>query len=144
MKHEKEIKRWSECPDDTSVWIKEPNEKWWETDIPGWNPDTIYIVNDKYAELRKAYTEGKIIEYRYGISEWKKLSNPSWNSKIESYRIKPDVTYYYQWEKQTPSQYGKEITISTHMDDEVAKGYGYTIESEWRRIDSSKRTWEEE
>lgn len=60
--HHKEIKRWANCPDGTQVWFKD--KQWILINNPIWDKEYTYIVNDKFAEYRKAILDGKFIEVR--------------------------------------------------------------------------------
>jgi len=55
------------------------------------------VINDKYAELRKAQTEGKIIQYKTNNSNWTDYVDIQGNpcsifgtGGIYNYRIKPE------------------------------------------------------
>ncbi len=62
MTHEHEIKYWAEHPDGTKVWARPQSEDWLILGIPGWAPDVMYIVDDEWAELRKAQADGAMIQ----------------------------------------------------------------------------------
>jgi len=65
MKHEKEIKYWAEHAEGTLVFYKKEGvEGEWETlhDKISWAPECEYIVDDEWAELRKAQVNGKKIQ----------------------------------------------------------------------------------
>jgi hypothetical protein len=51
---------------------------------------------DPYAELKKAHTEGKKIEFFDGC-EWNDAGSPSWICTPERYRIKPDEIPWTEW-----------------------------------------------
>ena len=147
MKHEKEICRWAKHPTKLKVWNKiyagSPVKQWVLTSSPTWADEWDYIVDDEYAEIRKAYADGKTIECRVGIYKWQKLTNPYWDFKSEEYRVKPDEpTYYYQWERLDMNNDSVIIVSSIYLTDLEAVNLKYA-EQGWRRIDSSKRTWEE-
>ena len=53
---------------------------------------TIENPVDKFAELKEAYRNGSVIEYRHASlpnASWKINNNPAWNDNYE-YRIKPE------------------------------------------------------
>ena len=94
------------------------------------------------ATLRKAQTDGKQLQRRISVCakfEDADIENAS-PMYVSNWRIKPDVTYYYQWEKINTNN--DSIMTSQSITDERAKETEYS-EGGWRRIDSSKRTWEE-
>ena len=141
MKHEKEIIHWAKSPEGTKVWVKPLSGEWFKINNVSWDKDITYIVDDEYAELRKAQADGKTIEYKPIKGEWEYLEYPEWNKAPQTYRIKTDEpTYYYQWEKLYPE--GRIIT-SEYLTDETADYDGYKVSEGWRRIESSKRTWED-
>ena len=85
-------------------------------------------------------TEGEVVvvgRYHYiGYSSlfWEKhTSNTVW----EDYNY-TEPTYYYRWEKLEDEN---SILTTPHVTDKFAKGMQYS-ELGWRRIESSKRTWE--
>jgi hypothetical protein len=45
----------------------------------------------KWAELYKAYADGKKIQYKSGHSEWEDLYGPAFDQRIEQYRVRPEV-----------------------------------------------------
>ena len=98
MTHEKEIQRWATCPDGTKVWWKDNLRDWLLTVNASWNKKYNYIVDDEYAELRKAEADGKSIEYNayYAPNSggvWSKhLGNIT--LPVENYRIKSDSPIY--------------------------------------------------
>lgn len=65
--HHKEIIKWANFPDGTKIWarFKEGSiTSWCVVDSVSWYNDYSYIVNDKFAEYRKAIIDGKVIEIR--------------------------------------------------------------------------------
>jgi hypothetical protein len=88
----KEIQRWSKDPK-MNVWLKPRRDsaKWILVDKPiSWTSDGIYIVDDEYAEVRKAYYDGKTIQ-RFMYGEWKDCTlEPLWDETLPgSLRVKP-------------------------------------------------------
>ena len=147
MTHQKEIIRWANSPDGTRVWCKEQytNHQWILTNNAKWFTTQIYIVNDEYAKLRKAQTDGKIIqtsdELTAGGVQWSDIPNffPMYKYPVDTFRIKPDEPiYYYQWEILSSDK--QRIITSHHITDEYAE-IEYKHEG-WRKIESSKRTWD--
>jgi len=94
-------------PNGAKVWCKENNNTWFLTDDPKWFVHNKYVINDEYAELRKAIAEGKTIQHleevispygvvqdRSGIKEkWvDTVLSPNFTLKIDikKYRVKPE------------------------------------------------------
>ena len=87
MKHKKEITRWANCPDNTEVWYRACKNDWDKIKIPHWLINVEYIVDDKYAELRKALAEGKTILFR-----GKEVDNLNFDKELEDYSIQENFT----------------------------------------------------
>jgi len=87
MKHKDEIIRWANCPEGTEIWYREGRNEWDKVMATGWLPNVKYIVDDKYAELRKAQADGKTILY---LGE--EAYNLNFYKKLENYSIKEDFT----------------------------------------------------
>ncbi len=142
MTHEKEIQRWSTTPDGTGVWYRYKNDTKWDklnAAQVGWHDWCIYIVDDEYAELRKAEADGKTIQIsNRNQTIWSDWSKPGYSEGVINYRIKPEDIYYYQWEQISENQ--DVIEISNFLNNEV----GDLLKNDgWRKIESSKRTWDE-
>ena len=45
----------------------------------------------KWAELYKAYADGKVIQYRDSADAWSIITNPSFESVVDRYRVKPEM-----------------------------------------------------
>ncbi len=120
MTHKKEIIRWSNTPDDTLVWVK--TERGWELNsMPLWEPNRQYIIDDKYAKLRKAQVDGATIQMRFKTEAiwkdwgWKDWGCADWSLPPEAYRVKPKVAVN-KWQfilqhpegkyEMTPEHYG--------------------------------------
>lgn len=97
-KHGEVIKRFCDNPN-KGVWAKNINipglNDWSLTYSPMFRVDVpcLYVQNDKYAELRKAEADGKIIEYspcegKVGAFEKMRLID-RFNRNPKHYRIKP-------------------------------------------------------
>ena len=102
MKHKLEITRWANCPDNTDVWYRQSNDEyigWQLSKNPFWHPYCVYIVDDEWSEIRKAFIDGKTIEvYDCVDNSWKTIVTSTWIEKLEYYRIKPDEPVYeWQW-----------------------------------------------
>ena len=85
MKHKEEILRWDNCPDDTQVWSREINAQkgWGKVSAPFWSERKVYVVDDKYAELRKAQADGATILF---LGE--EIGNLNFDNELENYSIK--------------------------------------------------------
>lgn len=99
--HKDEIIRWAKCPNGTEIWHRHKGDKkWLKTDEPNWYPTKIYIVDDEFAELRKAYADGKTIQqHNPQTQEWVDIQNPFFIYGTSCYRIKPETkkVKLYQW-----------------------------------------------
>ena len=86
-KFKKEFQFWE---DTGQIWERNLNEcKWWLVTNPIFEDNYVYVIPDKYAELRKAWIEGGQIQSRTECRpEWHNIQNPLWSDKAE-YRIKP-------------------------------------------------------
>ena len=137
-KHKKEIIRYANSKDGAQVWFSHNFQEWKLTEEPIWVDSTNYIVDDKWADLRKAQIDGKIIEAKITPDTWSK-HNLNESFAPSYYRIQPnDPIYYYQWEKLNSSN--DTIMISQFMTDERAKRSASTKDG-WRKIELSKREW---
>ncbi len=147
MTHRKEINRWAECPDGTNVWSKNASRGWFlfePVDI-SWLPSCEYVVDDEHAIYKKAQIDGRNIEVYQG--EWYDISKC--NAAAQNFRLTPadkyyrvkddDPVYYWQWEK-LDREDGC-IMVTSPYTDERANYHGYQVNDGWRKIESSKRTW---
>ena len=113
MTHAKEIKRWASCPDGTKVWYKNTStKKTWHLNDWYWNGTGTYIVDDEYAELRKAHADGKKIEVVTHIGWVDAKINPEWKDKASSYRIKPKPKVAKMTMEQVIKELGYEVEIT--------------------------------
>ncbi len=72
-------------------WLNVPQKK---HDFEG----SLYIINDKHVEARKAFTFGKEIEVSYTKDMWEDTAEPSWDVSAV-YRVKTKIIYEWQWYK---------------------------------------------
>ena len=97
-RHQQEIIRWAKAPKGTKIWYKQEGDaKWYITEGTKWYEDTQYIVDDKWAELRKAQADGKQLQW---INEGEFVDVTLKNSPtglIKYWRIKPEPVYEWQW-----------------------------------------------
>ena len=102
MTHENEIKYWSEHPDGTKVWCKSESTDGWVLIEPKWTGIGTYIVDNEWAELRKAQADGKQLQYDNSngwcdskLSKWDYINK---NTEVKYWRIKPEEPVYeWQW-----------------------------------------------
>ena len=98
MKHKNEIIRWAKCPDETAVWYRTEDANWAKSRYPLWNINTIYIVDDEWAEIAKQFIDDKS-KIEFHVGHHRKSTDASnvhilRKGYIDKYGIKPDVTYY--------------------------------------------------
>ncbi len=141
MTHSKEIKRWADSENNTKVWERDTTHTTWSISAPHNRflyANYIYIIDDEYAELRKAYADGKTIEMWSTIHNiWLEVTEEIGSVQNRKYRIKPEKkTYYYQWEKLIDN----EIIKRTVTDQEAETRD--LLHKDWHKIESSKRTWD--
>ena len=72
-KHRKAIEWFYNQPKGAKVWFKgDADYDIWElTETPSWSLEYTYIINDEYAELRKAIADEKDIEFLDYYNKWK-------------------------------------------------------------------------
>jgi len=80
------------------VWLRYKDDKEWKlTDMPYFNEGFIYIPDDGYAELRKAWYDGGKLQYYHPVFEnWRdynKQEIPDFKTSLFDWRIKPDEWY---------------------------------------------------
>ena len=96
-----EFNRWINA-EKPGVWYKINNSKnWYVISLPSSGDDATYIVNDKYAEIRKQLHDNPDleIECRFPEDRWNKLNDPQFDNPNCEYRIKPKQKYeiVYEW-----------------------------------------------
>jgi len=93
-----EIKRWANAYP-VGIWYREKNDKewkWTENEV-SWHKDYIYIVDDEFAEIRKAHADGASVQFNEGDDEdpnWVTSNEPTFHGMIGDYRIKPELKFY--------------------------------------------------
>jgi len=102
MTHKDEIIRWAKCPDGTKVWRKDKLDGEWQNfKAFEWRPDHIYIIDDEWAELRKAQIDGKQLQVKSKYEcKWIDVELSSYDinhSDPKYWRIKSEPVYEYQW-----------------------------------------------
>ena len=94
----KEIERWTKAPSRTQVWYRsKKGGKWVKIDWPIWRGSLIYVIDDPFAELRKAQYDGKQLQF-YCSDENRWCDQPLEEihfkcSTPSEWRIKPEVDY---------------------------------------------------
>jgi len=147
--HKEEMIRFANSEVGTAVWWREKTfDSWKLIKNPLWSEDYVYVVDNKYAELRKkSVDEDRAIQmYNTIDSKWETPTfNLDFSAPIESYRLEPkeDHDYiepiaYYRWERLSSKG---EILMSNLMSDKYAEKNGYK-EDGWIKITNTKRTWE--
>ena len=69
------------------TWIKVDSDRHWDCiDIDDYKVS--FVINDQYAEFRKALAEGKTIQWCFADDGWKDY--PYFDNEVKHYRIKPD------------------------------------------------------
>ena len=137
MKHEDEICRWARMPVRTEVWFRNNHSnRWLSTSCPGWEND-FYIIDDQWAELRKAQTDGKQLQYKEDLGLWKDttFTNEDINTLFGRWRIKPKPVYEWQWTYLAPS--GRfEITLNYYAETDITE---LDLEKGFMKFEPSKR-----
>jgi hypothetical protein len=136
MTHEKEIKRWAECPDGTKVWYRDTKDKEWDLiEYAAWDDaSSVYIVDDEYAEVRKFFVDNGYIWRTNWDMVSEKQNNPDFSYPADHYSTsKPDEeVYYYKWKKVI----GSKVLVSNYTIDDLYDDW-------WVRIEESKATFNE-
>ena len=87
--------KWLSAPYGTKVWyrpIKESGSRnaqlqdWLVSYVPIFHDDFIYVVDDQYAQLRKACYDGFDIEV-YFNQKWIPIRTPQWTWPVDRYCI---------------------------------------------------------
>jgi len=103
----KEFERWVKAGR-PRVWVKNVSDK--EGDwvlmplLPTWFKNRVYVIDDEYAEIRKAFYDGKKIQWRCeSEQEWYPLSYDDFYKPVDKYRIKPEEPVYeYKFVRESP------------------------------------------
>ena len=103
MKHKREICYWAKHDEGTRVFEENLEAgQWTLCESVNWKPDRSYIVDDEWAELRKANADGVAIQMMRRDGTWKDLPSDWWkngfyaqveNYYVENYRVKPKEWY---------------------------------------------------
>jgi len=90
--HRDEMIRFANSEEGTAVWFKHATMTEWKRNyIPTWSKDTIYIVDDKYAELRKENIDtGRPIQVLNVEGEWvTQVVDLHFILSLSDYRLEP-------------------------------------------------------
>jgi len=147
--HKEEMIRFAESEAGTEVWFRPKTSTNWRTLLtPTWNEDYIYILDNKYAKLRKesADTGRPIQVYDYSSLKWETPTHElQFDVDLAFYRLEPKENHddvepiaYYRWERL--SSKGK-ILVSDLISDKYAEKHKYK-EDGWVKRTNTKRTWE--
>ena len=148
--HKEEMIRFAKSEEGTTIWWRAKKATdWGIISNTMWYKGFIYIVNDKYAVLRKesADTGRPIQVYNYSSLKWETPTHElQFDVDLAFYRLEPkeDHDYiepiaYYRWERLSSKG---EILMSNLISDKYAEENGYK-EDGWIKIESSKRTWDD-
>lgn len=91
-KHKDALLHWL---DGGNVWFRvagDPKDTWCLNSDPHFVEGYIYVPDDEYAELRKAWYDGEQIQVKSN-GRWISVSKPDWVLPPEDYRIKPKEWY---------------------------------------------------
>ena len=93
-KHKEAIEWFYAQPEGTKIWCKKAKTDWFLVSCPTWDEENTYVINDKYAELRKAIADGKIIQYfSDGWYDLYRDYNGYFVGDITRYKIKPETKF---------------------------------------------------
>ena len=111
--HKSEIIRLANSPQDTYVWFKQEGFGWCRLAAVVWGPENKYIVDDEFAEIRKAFVDGKQIQHKILWADncpkgWNRdwvdyncrdsnMINGYYNGTKQIYRVKVEKEYRWQW-----------------------------------------------
>ena len=107
MTHGEEMKYLAEHKDRTKIWVGTSGRGWVLKRVVAWRPSATYIVDDEWAELRKAQADGKQLQYHLNGIEWRDSSITRTdyvigNTKPKGWRIRPEYpeepVYEWQWQ----------------------------------------------
>jgi len=120
-------------------WYRNIDEKNWDiTDSEIWTDNVIYIIDNEFSELRKAFYDGKQIEAKVGDGEtwalWTLNNEPNWEGWAkDSFRI-VDETIIYEWQYYTKDASGRYRLSDFYTDNEIGICPSY-----WIKFEPSKR-----
>ena len=132
MKHKNEIIRWANSSDGTKVWARGvgSDTSWKTVSCPGWFKSGIYIVDDEWAELRKAQADGKQLQHKAfdtGIFTNNYLCETTMETTYtEDWRIKPDEPIY-EWQYIRYDEASDMFQFTVHKTEEEASIISDTI-----------------
>lgn len=147
-----EVKRWVRAEEATNIWVKCASGERWDLrcDVH-FSPDCIYIVDDEWAELRKAQADGKQLRhYCSDESRWcdQPLEEIHWNhGNPAEWRIKSEVkfpVYFLSEATDTIYRFDDEETATAVITDDskttIGKKYPlhirYCNTDRWRKLNT--------
>ena len=136
--HHKEICYWAEHPVGTRVWVKDGvDSKWYLLEShPDWFKSFIYVVNDEWAELRKAQIDGKQLQFKnidYTLEDYF-LDN----TLVSDWRIKPEEPEY-EWQWICKDKQGYFSITEHHYSDEIFELMEFMDWEIFEKYEPSKR-----
>jgi len=96
--NKKSIKKWlSEIiafANDKNIWVwNTAYKKWEQTNLPSFSNNLIYVIEDQHFKARKAFAEGKLIEYLVPQRQgWTPTTTPHWQ---EGFKYRPKSNQWY-------------------------------------------------
>ena len=131
--HREEKLRLAEAPDGTKVWVKCEGMNWHLLKSISWVTEYLYVVDDGiHIEERKAFAEGKKIEYKLKGNPdtyWVHMESEHWREEFE-YRIaKTEPVYETRWRMLRDRGTRTESTITffnqKHIDENLLESKGW-------------------
>jgi len=130
----KEFGRWTDAGK-PNIWVRHERATVWDkVHSPLWRtPNTIYVIDDEYADVRKAYYDGKRVEWRCeSEQEWYPVTTDNFYKPVDKYRIKPEEPIY-EWQWYALDEEGGYYLSGFNTEDEV------TDKDTWEKFEPSKR-----
>ena len=134
-KHASELIRWANAKEYTEVWYKRIGSKeWCRSRRVSWDSSSTYVIDDKWATIRKAIIDGKEVQVNRGDG-WEDHEAGALclgeENNTDVWRIKP--VYEYQW--LVYDELSGKYSLTEYMTEELAD----TREYEKERFDRSKK-----
>jgi len=153
--HKEEMIRFAKSEEGTTIWYRRgTSDSWRLIKDPLWREDCVYVVNNKYAELRKkSIDEGRAIQmYNLISSKWETpIFELEFNSDIKSYRLEPkeDKFKYPIYKKNKTTGFVVEFTSKAEgrivLDTEDSRHTGHYVghESDKWKEHTNTEVWED-
>lgn len=113
------------------------DDKWVHEHSPAFREDQIYVVdNQTHFECRKAFAEGKKIEYKpVGSKTWDAIDDPKWDLHCKYRVAKPEPVYEERW--RLIKDYDNYTVHTNSYYNEECIAINYTLgEDDWRKGES--------